>query len=77
MLMILSLLVMTLKSIEELKTFLQGQFHTKNLGQFQYFFSIKVVGSKEGINLSQRKYVLGILKDISFDGSQTSRDYGF
>ena len=41
------------RGIEELKTFLQGQFHTKDLGQLRYFLGIEVARSKEGISLSQ------------------------
>ena len=40
------------QGIEELKTFLQGQFHTKDLGQLRYFLGIEVARSKEGISLS-------------------------
>ena len=39
------------QGIKELKTFLQGQFHTKNLGQFGYFLGIEVARLKEGISL--------------------------
>ena len=57
------------QNIEELKTFLQGQFHTKDLGQLRYFLGIEVARSKEGISLSQRKYVLDILEDSGLMGS--------
>ena len=30
------------EGIEELKTFLQGHFHTKELGEFRYFLGIDV-----------------------------------
>ena len=36
------------KGVEELKTYLQGQFHTKNFGQLRYFLGIEVTRSKEG-----------------------------
>ena len=49
------------RDIEELKTFLWGQFHTKDLGQLRYFLGIEVAWSKEGVSLSQQKYVLDIL----------------
>ena len=57
------------QGIVELKTFLHGQFHTKDLGQLRYFLGIEVARSKEGISLSQRKYVLDILEDSGLMGS--------
>ena len=47
--------------ISSLKTFVQGQFHMKDLEQLNYFFSIEVMRSKKGIYLSQQKYVLDLL----------------
>ena len=52
-----------IQGIVELKTFLKGQFHTKYLGQLQYFLGIEVAQSKKEISLSQWKYVLDILED--------------
>ena len=46
------------KGISSLKSFLHSQFHTKDLGMLRYFLGIKVMQSKHGIFLSQRKYVL-------------------
>ena len=50
-------------SISSLKSFLHGQFHTKNLGMLKYFLGIKVMRSKRGNFLSQRKYVLDLLSE--------------
>ena len=50
------------RGIDDLKNFLQGQFHTKDLSRLRYFLGIEVARSKEGINLSQKKYALDILK---------------
>ena len=47
--------------ISSLKSFLHGQFHTKDLGMLKYFFGVEVMRSKRGIFLSQRKYVLNLL----------------
>ena len=47
--------------ISLLKSFLHGQFHTKDLGMLKYFLSVEVMRSKRGIFLSQRKYVLDLL----------------
>ena len=49
------------KGISSLKSFLQSQFHTNELGMLRYFLGIEVMRSKYGIFLSQRKYVLDIL----------------
>ena len=51
------------KGISSLKSFNQSQFHTKELGMLRYFLGIKVMQSKHGIFLSQRKYVLDILSE--------------
>ena len=50
--------------IFSLKSFLLGQFHTKDLGMLKYFLGVKVMRSKLGIFLSQRKYVLDLLSEI-------------
>ena len=49
------------KGISSLKSFLQSQFHTKDLGMLRYFLDIEVMRSKHGIFLSRRKYVLDLL----------------
>ncbi|EOY26419.1 Uncharacterized protein TCM_028021 [Theobroma cacao] len=50
--------------IHDLKVFLQAKFQTKDLGSLKYFLGIKVTRSKKGIFLSQRKYVVELLKDV-------------
>ena len=49
------------KNISSLKSFLQSQFHTKDLRMLRYFLGIEVMQSKHEIFLSQRKYVLDLL----------------
>ena len=49
--------------ISSLKSFLHGQFHTKNLGMLKYFLGVEVMRSKHGIFLSQMKYVLDLLSE--------------
>ena len=48
------------KVISSLKSFLYGQFHTKDLGMLRYFLGVEVMRRKHGIFLSQRKYVLDL-----------------
>jgi len=40
-------------------------FQTKDLESFKYLLDIEVVKSKNGVVISQRKYVLNILKKTS------------
>ncbi|XP_059275216.1 uncharacterized mitochondrial protein AtMg00810-like [Lycium ferocissimum] len=47
----------------KLKTCLSNEFDMKDLGGLKYFLSIEVIRSKQGIFLSQRKYVLDLLKE--------------
>ena len=51
------------KGISSLKFFLHSQFHTKDLGMLKYFLGIEVMKSKQGIMLSQRKFVLDLLSE--------------
>ena len=51
------------KGISSLKSFLQSQFHTKDLGMLRYFLGIEVMRSKHGIFSSQRKYVFDLLSE--------------
>ena len=47
--------------ISSLKSFLHGQFHTKNLLMLKYLLGVEVMRSKHGNFLSQRKYMLDLL----------------
>ena len=47
--------------ISSRKSFLHGQFHTKDLRMLKYFLGVEVMRSKRRIFLSQRKYVLDLL----------------
>ena len=58
------------KGIDDLKRYLQNSFRTKDLGKLRYFLGIEVARFKEGINLSQRKYVLDILEETGLLGSK-------
>ncbi|EOY32426.1 Cysteine-rich RLK (RECEPTOR-like protein kinase) 8 [Theobroma cacao] len=52
------------QGIHDLEVFLQAKFHMKDLGSLKYFLRIEVTCSKKGISLSQRKYVLDLLKNV-------------
>ena len=56
--------------ISSLKSFLHGQFYTKDLGMLRYFLGVEVMQSKHGIFLSQRKYVLDLLSEIGKLGTK-------
>nr|KYP41563.1 hypothetical protein KK1_037045 [Cajanus cajan] len=45
----------------------------KDTGKLKYFLGIEVTYSKKGIFISQRKYVLDLLKEIRKLGCRTSR----
>lgn len=49
--------------IENLKKQLHSVFKIKDLGKLQYFLGIEIARSKQGIFISQRKYVLDLLKE--------------
>ena len=58
------------QGIDDLKRYLQNSFRTKDLGKLRYFLDIEVARSKEGISLSQRKYLLDILEETGLLGSK-------
>ena len=51
------------KGFSSLKSFLHGQFHTKDLKMLRYFLGIEVMRSKHRIFLSQRKYAFDQLSE--------------
>ncbi|KAI9201633.1 hypothetical protein LWI28_026451 [Acer negundo] len=51
------------EEIQALKQVLARAFKIKDLGSLKYFLGIEIARSKEGITVSQRKYVLDLLKE--------------
>jgi hypothetical protein len=52
------------KEISSLQAHLATKFEMKNLGGLKYFLGIEVARSKQGIFLSQRKYILDLLLEV-------------
>eukprot|EP00257_Ricinus_communis_P018006 XP_015576586.1 uncharacterized protein LOC107261482 [Ricinus communis] len=51
------------EEIEKVKQKLKEEFNIKDLGQLTYFLGIEIAKSHKGLFLSQRKYVLDLLKE--------------
>jgi len=49
--------------IQNLRHCLANEFDIKDLGSLKYFLGIEVARSKHGIFISQRKYILDLLKE--------------
>ena len=56
------------REMNRLKTSISSTFEIKDLGCLRYFLGMKVTRSKKGIVVSQRKYVLNLLKETSISG---------
>ncbi|KAK3037075.1 hypothetical protein RJ639_029917 [Escallonia herrerae] len=54
--------------IERLKQCLASEFEIKDLGSLKFFLGMKIARSRKGIAMSQRKYVLDLLKETSMSG---------
>lgn len=52
--------------ITNLKQYLSRQFQTKDLGKLWYFLGIEVAQSKDGLVISQRKYVFTSWKRLAY-----------
>ena len=59
-----------LEEIKKLKERLATEFEIKNLGALKFFLGIELARSKHGIFISQRKYVLDLLKETGMLGSK-------
>ncbi|KAL3512095.1 hypothetical protein ACH5RR_024812 [Cinchona calisaya] len=56
------------EEIGRLKSFLAKEFEIKDLGNLKYFLGMEIARSKREISISQRKYVLDLLKEIGMLG---------
>ena len=54
--------------IGRIKQRLAQDFEMKDLGNLRYFLKMEVARNKNGISISQRKYVLGFLRDTGMMG---------
>ncbi|WMV18586.1 hypothetical protein MTR67_011971 [Solanum verrucosum] len=54
--------------IKNLKERLASEFEIQDLGPLKYFLGMEVARSKKGIIVSQRKYVLDLLKETGMSG---------
>jgi hypothetical protein len=57
------------KEILNLKQYLAHEFEVKDLGFLRYFLGIEVSRGSKGIFLSQRKYILDLLREVGMYGS--------
>ena len=53
------------EEIPRIKGVLAKEFEIKDLGDLKYFLGMEIARSKKGIAVSQRKYVLDLLKDTA------------
>lgn len=53
------------EEIPRIKNVLTKEFEIKDLGNLKYFLGMEIARSKKGIFVSQRKYVLDLLKDTA------------
>jgi hypothetical protein len=58
------------EEIARLKKLLAQVFEIKDLGKLQYFLGIEVARSEKGFFISQRNYILNLLKEIGMLGSK-------
>lgn len=56
--------------MKRLKTRLASEFEIKDLGSLRYFLGMEVARNKKGISVTQRKYVLDLLKETGMLGSK-------
>jgi hypothetical protein len=60
------------REIQNLRHDLANEFEIKDLGSLKYFLGIEVARSKHGIFISQRKYILDLLKETGMLGCKAT-----
>ena len=58
------------EEIKRVKQSLKDEFDIKDLGKLSYFLGIEIAHSSKGLFLSQRKYVLDLLKETGKIGAK-------
>ena len=59
--------------IKSLKEVLAREFEIKDVGNLRYFLGMEVARSKEGISVTQRKYILDLLKETGMLGCKPAK----
>ena len=59
------------EEIEKIVLFLNKSFSLKDLGDLNYFLGIEVKLVSEGLHLSQKKYIEGLLKNPKMDSANS------
>ncbi|RVW83047.1 Retrovirus-related Pol polyprotein from transposon RE1 [Vitis vinifera] len=57
-----------MEELRKLKKYLSEEFEVKDLGNLKYFLGMEVARSRKGIVVSQRKYILDLLKETGMLG---------
>ncbi|RVW77068.1 Retrovirus-related Pol polyprotein from transposon RE1 [Vitis vinifera] len=57
-----------MEELQNLKKYLSEEFEVKDLGNLKYFLDMEVARSRKGIVVSQRKYILDLLKETGMLG---------
>ncbi|RVW83231.1 Retrovirus-related Pol polyprotein from transposon RE1 [Vitis vinifera] len=57
-----------MEELQNLKKYLSEEFEVKDLGNLKYFLGMEVARSRKGIVVSQRKYILDLLKETGMLG---------
>ncbi|KAM7491063.1 hypothetical protein LguiA_033984 [Lonicera macranthoides] len=68
-------MILTRDDVEEMSRLMQNlarEFEIKDLGDLRYFLGMEVARSKNGIVVSQRKYILDLLSETGMSGCKPS-----